>query len=68
MLQQNDPKNRGTNKENEPNGDQIKTIVKKENNREEQDTVPVDSDAQKYFNAQDEDQELRTDDDKNIPL
>jgi hypothetical protein len=68
MLQRNDPKNRGTNKENEPNGDQIKTIVKKENNREEQDTVPVDSDAQKYFNAQDEDQELRTDDDKNIPL
>jgi hypothetical protein len=68
MLQRNDPKNKGTNKENEPNGDQIKTIVKKENNREEQDTVPVDSDAQKYFNAQDEDQELRTDDDKNIPL
>jgi hypothetical protein len=68
MLQRNDPKNKGTNKENEPNGDQVKTIVKKENNREEQDTVPVDSDAQKYFNAQDEDQELRTDDDKNIPL
>jgi hypothetical protein len=68
MLQRNDPKNKGTNKENEPNGDQVKTIVKKENNRKDQDTVPVDSDAQKYFNAQDEDQELRTDDDKNIPL
>jgi hypothetical protein len=68
MLQPNGPKNKGTNKENEPNGDQVKTVVKKENNKEEQDTVPVDRDAQKYFDAQDEDQELRTDDNKNIPL
>lgn len=68
MQQPNGPKNKGTNKENEPNGDQVKTVVKKENNKEEQDTVPVDRDAQKYFDAQDEDQELRTDDNKNIPL
>lgn len=62
------PKNKGTNKENEPNGDQIKTNTKKENTKEEQDTVPVDKDAQKYFDAQNEDQELRTDNPTNIPL
>ncbi len=68
MIQPNGPKNKGTNKENEPDGDQVKTGNKKENAVEEQETVPIDKDAQKYFDAQNEDQELRADDNKNIPL
>ena len=68
MLNYKGPKNKDANKEDKPNGDQIKTVTKKENSREDQDTVSVDKDAQKYFNAQDEDQELSPDDNRNIPL
>jgi hypothetical protein len=68
MLHYKGPKDKKTNKQDEPDGDQIKTGTKKENTKEEQDTVSVDRDAQKYFNAQDEDQELSPDDNRNIPL
>jgi len=69
MKQPNDPKNKRTNKANETTtNEQQKTGVKKENTKEERDTVPVDPDAQNYFHAQDEDQELRTDDSRNMPL
>lgn len=68
MLHYTGPKDKKNNRQDESNGDQTKPVNKKENTKEEQDTVSVDRDAQKYFNAQDEDQELSPDDNRNIPL
>jgi len=67
MKQANDPKNKKNNKEKDTTNGQMKTVYKKES-KEDQDTVPIDNDAQKYFDAEDEDQELRKDDNKDIPL
>lgn len=67
MKQANDPKNKKNNKEKDTTNGQTKTVYKKES-KEDQDTVPIDNDAQQYFDAEDEDQELRKDDNKNIPL
>jgi hypothetical protein len=68
MTQNLDPKNKAINKSNDTSGDQLKTGSKKESAREELDSVPIDKDAQNYFDAQDENQELRRDDNWNIPL
>ncbi|MGN6164254.1 MAG: hypothetical protein ACTHOF_06925 [Flavisolibacter sp.] len=67
MKQANDPKNKQNHKEKDTINGQTKTVYRKES-KEEQDTVPIDNDAQKYFDAEDEDQELRKDDNKDIPL
>ena len=67
MKQANDPKNKKNNKEKDTTNGQTKTVYKKES-KEDQDTVPIDNDAQQYFDAEDEDQELRKDDNKDIPL
>lgn len=64
----NGPKNKRTDTQNEADEQQLKTGARKENAKEERDTVPVDKDAQKYFDAQDEDQELRGDSGRDIPL
>jgi hypothetical protein len=71
MVHPNGPKNKETNKAstaNETSNEQLKTGGKKENSKDEQDSVPVDPDAQKYFDAEDEDQELRSDNNSDIPL
>lgn len=67
MKQANDPKNKKNNKEKDTTNGQTKTVYKKES-KEDQDTVPIDNDAQQYFDAEDEDQELRKDDNREIPL
>jgi hypothetical protein len=66
MAPKNGPKNKGTNKAAEEEVD-VSTTNKKES-REEQENVTIDKDAQHYFDAQDEDQELNTDDIRDIPL
>jgi hypothetical protein len=66
MAPKNGPKNKGTNKAAEEEID-VSTTNKKES-REEQENVTIDKDAQHYFDAQDEDQELNTDDIRDIPL
>ena len=66
MAPKNGPKNKGTNKAAEEEVD-VSTSNKKES-REEQENVTIDKDAQHYFDAQDEDQELNTDDTRDIPL
>jgi hypothetical protein len=66
MAPKNGPKNKGTNKAAEEEVD-VSTTNKKES-REEQENVTIDKDAQHYFDAQDEDQELNTDDTRDIPL
>ena len=72
MIQTNDqkngPKNKRTDTTSETSDDQMKTSTKKESAREERDTVPVDKDAKKYFDAEDEDQELSEDSNRDIPL
>jgi len=67
MKQSNDPKNKKNNKEKDNSAEQTKTVYRKDL-KEEQETVPIDNDAQKYFDAEDEDQELRKDDNRDIPL
>jgi hypothetical protein len=66
MAPKNGPKNKGTNKAAEEEVD-VSTTNKKES-REEQENVTIDKDAQHYFDAQDEDQELNSDDIRDIPL
>jgi hypothetical protein len=66
MAPKNGPKNKGTNKAAEEEVD-VSTTNKKES-REEQENVTIDKDAQHYFDAQNEDQELNTDDIRDIPL
>ena len=58
MEPKNGPKKKDINKAEEE-----KAILKTERkeNREEQENVAIDKDAQHYFDAQDEDQELNTD-------
>jgi len=63
-----DPKNKGTNKASEEMGSETKTILKKEALKEESDGVPVDNDAKNYFDAEDKDPELRSDNNRDIPL
>jgi hypothetical protein len=67
MKQADDPKNKKNNKEKDTSDGQTKTVYRKDS-KEDQDTVPIDNDAQKYFDAEDEDQELRKDDNRDIPL
>jgi hypothetical protein len=67
MKQANDPKKKKNNKEKDTSNGQTKTVYRKDS-KEDQDTVPIDNDAQKYFDAEDEDQELRKDDNRDIPL
>lgn len=67
MKQANDPKNKKNNIEKDSTAEQAKTVYKKDL-KEEQDTAPIDNDAQKYFDAEDEDKELRSDDNRQIPL
>jgi hypothetical protein len=66
MAPKNGPKNKGTNKATEEEGEILK--VNRKETREEQENVTIDKDAQHYFDAQDEDQELNTDDNREIPL
>ena len=58
MEPKNGPKKKGLNKAEEEKA--ISKADKKET-REEQENVTIDKDAQHYFDAQDEDQELNTD-------
>ena len=67
MKQANNPKKKKNNKEKDTSNGQTKTVYRKDS-KEDQDTVPIDNDAQKYFDAEDEDQELRKDDNRDIPL
>jgi hypothetical protein len=67
MKQPPRPKNKGTNKADDDTGNEIKTTSLKKDNKEE-DEVPVDKDAQNYFDADDENTELRNDDTRDIPL
>ena len=58
------PKNK---KENQADNNTEETkAVKKE--KDEQDTVPVDHDAKNYFDAQDTDPELSSEDEKDYPM
>lgn len=66
MEPKNGPKNKDSNKSTEQEGEILK--ANKKDSREELDNVPIDRDAQHYFDAQDEDQELNTDDNRDIPL
>jgi hypothetical protein len=66
MEPKNGPKSKGTNKSIEQEGEISK--ANRRETREELDNVPIDKDAQHYFDAQDEDQELNTDDSRDIPL
>jgi hypothetical protein len=72
MIQPNDPKNGPKKKRKdiitETSDDQLKASTKKESTREERDTVPIDKDARQYFDAEDEDQELSGDTNRDIPL
>lgn len=63
-----DPKNKDINKNNDAASEQLKANLKKENVKEEADTTQVDADARQYFNAQNEDKDLNTDDDNEVPL
>ncbi|HJW15624.1 MAG TPA: hypothetical protein VJ499_00810 [Flavisolibacter sp.] len=66
MAPTNGPKNKSTEKTTEQEGEILK--ANRRDNKEELDNVPIDKDAQHYFDAQDEDQELNTDDNRDIPL
>jgi hypothetical protein len=67
MVQPPGPKKKGTNQSAEDNVNDVKTTPSKKENKEE-DVVPVDRDAQNYFDAEDENTELRSDDTRDIPL
>lgn len=63
------PKNKNT--EDQQHQDTVqdnKADPRKESSKEEPDMIPVDNDAQNYFDAEDEDQELRKDDNRDLPL
>lgn len=65
------PKNKSkkpTNKENETIANQPKVPAKEEAKKEKETPQEKDPDAAQYFSAQDEDQDLRTDDIKDLPM
>jgi hypothetical protein len=61
-------KKKPTNKGNETIANQPKTSAKEEHIKEKETAGEKDPDAAQYFNAQDEDQDLRTDDVKDLPM
>ena len=72
MLYKIDPpknkKKKPTNKGNETIANQPKAPAKEERKKEKETAEEKDPDAAQYFNAQDEDQDLRTDDVKDLPM